>query len=125
MLMVDVVALLTDLSIRCEPGPLGVAFSWGGERYRIESGGGIAGRGHAWSVVELPATTLGPKVTTRRALRAQVLAVMADPPKPDPKPGCETYARWHRTGVAASVQWFTRRSRGARTTAPTRPRRSS
>lgn len=76
MKMKDVVALCTKLGIACESGPLGVSFTtayppW--VRFRVESGSGIAGRSEAWNVVELPAgKSLGPKVTTRAALRKQI-----------------------------------------------------
>lgn len=90
--MSDVVALCETLDLRCEPGPLGVAFSWFFEHddstgaktrrvdYRIECGSGIAGRGRAWNLVELPGgSPSGPKVTTRRALRRQILEALAEP----------------------------------------------
>jgi hypothetical protein len=123
--MRDVVDLLTALNVRCSTGPLGVEFSWyfdhgnldreGRHRYRVESGSGVAGRGHAWNVVELPAgTPRGPKVTTRLALRRQVLETLAEGPKPEPDEGHEAYARCHTTGSTSSVQWFTRRRRTAR-----------
>lgn len=87
--MSDVVALCVALNIQCEPGPLGVSFSWffepddptrtrtGHVDYRIECGSGIAGRGRAWNLCELPSgSPSGPKVTTRRALRRQVLKTL-------------------------------------------------
>jgi hypothetical protein len=123
--MRDVVDLLTALNVRGSAGPLGVAFSWyfdrgnldreGRHHYRVESGSGVAGRGHAWNVVELPeGTPRGPKVTTRHALRRQVLETLAEGPRPEPREDHETYARWHTTGSTSSVQWFTRRRSAAR-----------
>jgi hypothetical protein len=120
MTMHDVVELLTALNVQSSAGPAGVTFSWyfdrgsldreGRHHYRIERGSGIAGRGHAWNVVALPeGTPRGPKVTTRRLLRRQVLETLAGGPKPEALAGFEIYARWHRTGSASSVQWFTRR----------------
>jgi hypothetical protein len=119
--MRDVVDLLTTLNVRCSAGPLGVAFSWyfdrgnldreGRHHYRVESGSGIAGRGHAWNV----------KVTTRHALRHQVLEILAEGPRPEARAGYEAYARWHTTGSTSSVQWFTRR----RSTARVRPVRDA
>jgi hypothetical protein len=100
-----------------------VAFSWYFDRgcfprgettvhYRIESGSGIAGRGNAWNVTELPSgPTLGPKVTTRSALRSQILEAIAEGAKPEARDGFEVYARWHTYGSTSSVQWFTRRKR--------------
>ena len=125
MTMRDVVDLLTALNVRCSAGPLGVEFSWyfddgnldrkGRHHYRIESGSGVAGRGHAWNVVELPeGIPRGPKVTTRRALRRQVLETLAEDPKPENRAGYEAYARRHATSSTSSVQWFSRRQRSAR-----------
>jgi hypothetical protein len=123
--MSDVADLLTALNVRCSAGPLGVTFSWyfdsgnldrhGRHRYRVESGSGVAGRGHSWNVVELPdGTPRGPKVTTRSALRRQVLETLAEGPRPDPREGREAYARRHTTRSTSSVQWFTRRRSTAR-----------
>jgi hypothetical protein len=78
MNMTEVVELCRELYVKGEPGPYGVTFSWYFDagcsprasttvHYRIENGSGIAGRGYAWNVYELPAgPTLGPKVTTKR-----------------------------------------------------------
>lgn len=123
MKMSDVIDLCRALYVKAEPGPLGVSFSWyfdhgcfprGGTtvHYRIESGSGIAGRGDAWNVIELPSgPTLGPKVTAKSALRRQILEAIAEGTKPERRDGYEIYARWHRYGMTGSVQWFTRRKR--------------
>lgn len=118
--MADVLTVLDSVNQRGTPGPNGVEFSvyfersnlprTGTVKFRIECGSGVAGRSHAWNVVEIGGETLGPKVTTRRALRSQVLAAMAEGIRPDPLPGREVYARWHTYGLTSSVQWFTRRS---------------
>lgn len=122
MRMSDVVQLCTDLCIKAEPGPLGVTFRWSREGstgslervwYRIECGSGIAGRGGAWGVVELPAGPAQSKVHARAALRQQLLEIMAEGTKPEPRAGFEIYARWHHTAQADSVQWFLRRKRRA------------
>lgn len=124
--MHDVVDLLLSLHVRGEAGPLGVTFSWYFDRgnlsrngryvFRIESGSGIAGRGHAWNVCCLPGgSPLGPKVTTRAALRRQILAALAEGVRPEPRDGYEVYARWHKSSpfpnTTTSVQWFSRRKR--------------
>jgi hypothetical protein len=126
MRMSDVVQLCTELCIKATPGPEGVEFSWffdspgqdgrtGSYRYRIRSGSGIAGRGHAWGLVELPAGPSQPKVTTRRALKRQLLEAIVEGQRPEPREGFEVYARWHTYGWTSSVQWFRRRRRaGAR-----------
>ena len=121
MTMTDVLTVLTSVHAHGTPGPNGVEFSvyfersnlprTGTVRFRVECGSGIAGRSNAWNVVELGGPALGPKVTTRRELRAQVLAAMAEGIRPEPSPGREIYARWHTYGLTSSVQWFTRRSR--------------
>lgn len=124
MTMTDVVDLLASLCVKALPGPEGVEYSWyfdrgcypkqGEYRYRVRSGSGIAGRGNAWNVCELPSgTPLGPKVTTRAKLRAQILSSMAEGPRPPDREGYETYARWHTCGITSSVQWFQRRKRVA------------
>ena len=116
--MSDVVNLCATLNVKTTAGPLGVSFSWyfegllrtGRAEFRIERGSGIAGRGDAWNVRELPSDPpIGPKVTTRRELRRQILEAIAEPPKPEPRPELEIYARWHTYGTTSSVQWFTRR----------------
>ena len=119
--MTDVLEVLTSVHVSGMPGPNGVEFSvyfdrsnlprTGWVRFRVESGSGIAGRGHAWNVVEIGGSALGPKVTTRRALRVQVLAAMAYGIRPELSPGREISARWHTYGLMSSVQWFTRRVR--------------
>lgn len=117
--MTDIVDLCTELCLKAEPGPLGVTFRWSRGSYesmtrvwyRIERGSGIAGRGGAWGVCELPAGPTHPKVTTRRALRRQLLEIMAEGTKPEPRDGFEIYARWHHTALCDSVQWFERRVR--------------
>lgn len=124
--MTDVVEILTALHVKALPGPNGVeyevhfdrgVFPQGSpdgrlHRFRIESGGGIAGRGGAWNVRRLPdGEPLGPKVTTRAKLRRQILESMAEGTKPEEKSGYEVYARWHTFGTTASVQWFQRRKR--------------
>lgn len=121
MNMTGVLAVLASVHEQGSPGPYGVEFSvyfdssnlprTGTVRFRVESGSGIAGRSNAWNVVEVGGPALGPKVTTRRALRAQVLAAMAEGIRPEPSPGREVYARWHTYGWTSSVQWFTRRAR--------------
>lgn len=123
MTLKDVVNLLRSLHVKGDPGPQGVTFSWYFDRgcfpraeitvyYRIESGSGIAGRGNAWNVCELPSgAPLGPKVTTKSVLRKQVLAAIAEGTRPEPRDGYEVYARWHTYGTTSSVQWFTRRKR--------------
>lgn len=78
--MSDVVSVLACAGLASSSGPNGVAFTAGGMRFRVESGSGIAGRGNAWNVVRVDSgEALGPKVTTRRALRAQVLAARTLP----------------------------------------------
>lgn len=124
MTMADVVDLLTSLHVKSNPNPEGVDYSWyfddgcfpkkGEHRYRIRSGSGIAGRGNAWNVLELPSgSPLGPKVTTKAKLRPQILASMTEGPRPPDRDGYATYARWHTFGITSSVQWFQRRKRGA------------
>jgi len=118
MTMSDVVDLLTSLHVKSKPNPEGVDYSWyfdngcfpkrGEYRYRVRSGSGIA-----WNVLELPSgAPLGPKVTTKDKLRRQILASMAEGPRPPERDGYETYARWHTCGLTSSVQWFQRRKRG-------------
>lgn len=118
----DVVALLESVHTRATPTPNGVEFSVYFERgnlprtgwvhFRVECGSGIAGRGDAWNVIELPSgPTIGPKVRSARLLKQQVLAAMAEGIKPEPRPGRQIYARWHTYGMTSSVQWFTRRAR--------------
>jgi hypothetical protein len=121
MNMTDVLEVLSSAHAHGTPGPNGVEFSvyfersnlprTGTVRFRVECGSGIAGRSGAWNVIEIGGPALGPKVKTRRALRAQVLAAMAEGIRPDPLPGREVYARWHTYGLTSSVQWFTRRVR--------------
>ncbi len=123
MMMTDVVNLLASLHVKASPGPLGVTFEWyfddgcypkrGNYKYRVENGSGIAGRGGWWNVRELPeGTPLGPKVPSARLLRRQILAAMAEGPRPPDRAGYETYVRWHTCGITSSVQWFQRRKRG-------------
>lgn len=124
MKMADVVELLADLCVRGEAGPQGVAFKWhfdrsniprtGTVKFRIERGSGIAGRGDAWGVVELPSGPSAPKTRSKRELRQQILAAIAEGEKPADRVGYETYARWHTHGLTSSVQWFQRRKRGTR-----------
>jgi len=125
MNMTEVVELCRELHVKGVPGPYGVSFSWffdhgclhknGKFHFRIENGSGIAGRGNAWNVYELPAgPTLGPKVTTKRELRPQILAAIAEGARPADRDGYETYARWHTYGMTGSVQWFQRRQRRPR-----------
>lgn len=119
--MTDVLAVLASVHVHGKPGPNGVEFSvyfersnlprTGTVRFRVESGSGIAGRGDAWNVVEIGGDALGPKVRSRRSLRAQVLAAIAEGIRPEPAAGREVYARWHTYGLTSSVQWFTRRTR--------------
>lgn len=121
MNMTDVMAVLASVHVQGSPGPNGVEFSvyfersnlprTGMVRFRIECGSGIAGRSNACNVVEIGSPALGPKVTNRRALRAQILAAMAEGIRPEPQSGREVYARWHTYGWTSSVQWFTRRTR--------------
>ena len=122
--MSDVVQLCQALWVKPEPGPYGVTFSWYFDagcfprgsttvHYRIESSSGIGDGGRSWNVKELPnGPTLGPKVTTKSKLRPQILAAIAEGPRPPDRDGYETYARWHRCGITSSVQWFQRRKRG-------------
>lgn len=120
MTVADVIAVLEAVHCKPAPTPNGVEFSVYFERsnlprtgwvhFRIECGSGIAGRGDAWNVIELPAgPTLGPKVRSVRLLKRQILEAMAEGIKPDPRPGFLVYARWHTYGLTSSVQWFTRR----------------
>ena len=133
MTMKDVVDLLTDLHIKAEPGPQGVEFSWyfdspgglgriGRHRYRVESGSGIAGQGHAWNLHVLPGggpnrnsghEVCGPKVTRRLLLKRQVLEALAEGDRPPHLDGFESYARYHTYGSITSIQWFRRRNRRA------------
>lgn len=119
MTMTDVVNLLVSLNVQPHATPDGVCFEWyfdhgcshrnGRARFRVERGSGIAGRGDAWNVVELPGgVPLGPKVTTRAKLRQQVLAAIAEGPRPPDRVGFQTYARWHTCGLTSTVQWFQR-----------------
>jgi len=134
MNMTEVVELCRELHVKGVPGPYGVSFSWYFDagcfprasttvHYRIENGSGIAGRGNAWNVYELPGgPTLGPKVTTKRELRAQILAAIAEGARPADRDGFETYARWHTYGMTGSVQWFQRRQQRRPRRAPLRRR---
>lgn len=133
MTMADVVALIESFGTRAKPGPYGVEFEWyfdspgslgrtGNYRYRVESGGGIAGRGGWWNLHVLPGggpdrdSTLevcGPKVPTRALLKRQVLEALAEGNRPPDRDGYESYARRHTCGLTGSIQWFTRRRKGS------------
>jgi hypothetical protein len=136
MLASDVVGVLESVHVlKHKATPNGIEFSVYFERsnlprtgwvhFRIECGSGIAGRGDAWNVIELPAgPTLGPKVRSARMLKQQVLAAMAEGIKPESRPGFKVYARWHTYGLTSSVQWFTRRMANAPGQRKPRARRS-
>lgn len=129
--MSEVVELIKTFGTKPKPGPYGVEFEWyfdcpgklgrtGNYKYRVESGSGIGGRGHAWNLNVLPGGGLnrdselevcGPKVTTRRLLKRQILEALAEGNRPPDRDGYEIYARWHTYGLTSSIQWFSRRKR--------------
>src|SRR5688572_1148901 len=98
MTMTDVVELLASLHVKGKPGPEGVEYGWHSDRgaelsrtrFRIRSGSGIAGRGDAWNVTQLPnGPTLGAKTRRRRELRRQILESLADGVRPPDRDGYE------------------------------------
>ncbi len=102
----EVAAIVRELGLPDRSGPLGFDLGYhGSERFRLQRGSGIAGRGNLWALVEVHrGEQVGHSCEKPSELRRVLLEWMAGP-----RPSQTAYARRHRNRFGDSVIWVERR----------------